>query len=104
MSRFGRRHPMKPPGPQLFRIRLRQGAMAASDGRDKGLPPLTNWLHRRITEGARKIPPARRLKWTGALGRPRAPIRNRAGVRTPGDPADLMGRSQAVRQRILIPP
>ncbi len=95
---------MKPAGSQLFRVALRPGAAAASNEQDKGLPALTNWPGRRITGGACKIPAAARLKWAGALCRPRAPTRNRMAPARHVDPPGLMGRSQAVRQRILIPP
>lgn len=95
---------MKPVGSQLFRVALRPGAAAASNEQDKGLPALTNWPGRRITGGACKIPAAARLKWAGALCRPRAPTRNRMAPARHVDPPGLMGRSQAVRQRILIPP
>ena len=45
-----------------------------------------------------------RLKCRTALYRPAVPERNSSASRAPAVPDGLMGRSQAVRQRILIPP
>jgi hypothetical protein len=86
---------MKPVGPQLPRACPAvdtgpSSARRSPGGRDAGA-------------GGAKFSPRGWLKWGAAVCRPRQPNRNRR-ARDGARPVRLMGRSQAVRQRILIPP
>jgi hypothetical protein len=107
MRTTGCRLPTKPPIPQPSAAG--KAASAAIYRRETVLcrakTPRGNallYMAKRRTRVCRKSAPSR-LKWLNSLYRPALPEGIRAGYR-PAVSAGLLGRSQVVRQRILIPP